>query len=213
MKTIAVVNHKGGVGKSTVVTTLASCFANKDKKVLLGDFDIQQSSANWLTTRPEDLKKVHSWEFDGKGMPTPDADTDYLIIDTHAGLRSNDLAKIVAMSDKVIVPVRPGSFDIMSTETFLEEIVDMINAQSRATDICVIGNMVDARTKSSQQLLAFTSGTGLDNPTNIRQTQLYIHLAAHGMSVFDSASDLVAKDKEMWEPLIKWVEADVQTAG
>lgn len=53
MKIISILNHKGGVGKSIIATNLAGYYANKGGNVLLGDFDIQQSSQNWLNFRPE----------------------------------------------------------------------------------------------------------------------------------------------------------------
>ena len=52
MRTIMVMNSKGGSGKSTVATNLASYFATKDKKVVLLDFDPQGSSMAWLAARP-----------------------------------------------------------------------------------------------------------------------------------------------------------------
>jgi len=54
MKTILVVNAKGGCGKTTLSTNLASYFATNELKTVLVDFDPQQSALEWLQERNPD---------------------------------------------------------------------------------------------------------------------------------------------------------------
>lgn len=207
MEIISVLNHKGGVGKTTLATNIAGYFANKEgNKVMIGDFDVQQSSQNWLALRSKNATSINSWEFIDGRLAVPPDDITHIIIDSPAGISGDALRKQVSLSDKVVVPLRPGIFDILSTETFLEEIVEMINEQEKETKICVIGNMVDMRTKSTDQLLKFINGAGLPAPAVIRQAQIYVHLAAHGLTIFDSKSDIFAKELEQWRGLIDWLE-------
>ncbi len=51
MKTILVVNAKGGCGKTTISTNLASYFATNELNTVLVDFDPQQSTLEWLKER------------------------------------------------------------------------------------------------------------------------------------------------------------------
>ncbi len=205
-KVISILNHKGGVGKSTISTNLAGYFANKGQKVLIGDFDVQQSSHNWLSQRPKNLAPIYAWEIENGQLYTNEKDIETIIVDGPAGIRAGSLKKLVSMSDKVIVPLKPGYFDIMSTESFLEEIVEIINEQEKETDLCLIGNMADIKTKATEQLAKFISSTGLFSPTMIRQAQIYVHLAAHGLTIFDSKSNLFEKALLQWQPLIDWIE-------
>lgn len=205
-KVISILNHKGGVGKSTISTNLAGYFANQGKKVLIGDFDVQQSSYNWLEHRPEALPKIYAWQINNGSISTDEKDIDIVIIDSPAGIRAGSLQKLVAMSDKVIVPLKPGYFDILSTEFFLEEIVEIINEQPKDTDLCIIGNMVDVNTKAAEQLSKFIKSTGLCNPTMIRQAQIYVNLAAHGLTIFDSKTNIFEREMEQWLPLINWAQ-------
>ena len=207
MHVISILNHKGGVGKSTIATNVAGYFANEGHNVLIGDFDIQQSSRNWLEMRPENTAPIFTWEIQDGQLLTPPEGTSHIVIDSPAGLRASSLKKLVSLSDKIIVPLKPSIFDMMSTQSFLEEIIEMINEQDKPIDLCVIGSMVDSRTKSSEQLAKFVSELELDSPTSIRQAQIYVHLAAHGLTLFDAKNNTLDKEKEQWYPLLDWLEA------
>jgi chromosome partitioning protein len=50
MRTIAVVNQKGGTGKTTTSVSLGATLAERGKKVLLVDLDPQHSTTTWLAT-------------------------------------------------------------------------------------------------------------------------------------------------------------------
>jgi len=58
MKTIAVANQKGGVGKTTSTLALASAIANKGYKVCLVDLDPQGSLTLSLGLNPDTLEKT-----------------------------------------------------------------------------------------------------------------------------------------------------------
>lgn len=206
MKIISILNHKGGVGKSTIATNLAGYYANQGGKVLLGDFDVQQSSQNWLNFRPDNAAPIQNWELEDGKLVTPPHGTTHIIIDGPAGIRANSLERLVSMSDKIITPLKPSLLDMMTTEQFFEEVVEMINKQPKNIDLCVVGNMVDARTKSAEQLKKFLNEIGIDCPTFIRQGQIYIHLVTHGLSIFDSKTATFEKEIEQWKPLINWLE-------
>jgi chromosome partitioning protein len=52
MPVIAVVNRKGGSGKSTLSTNIAAWCAHNGWQVMLGDVDRQRSMQSWLSRRP-----------------------------------------------------------------------------------------------------------------------------------------------------------------
>jgi chromosome partitioning protein len=65
---------------------------------------------------------------------------------------------------------------------------------------------LDPRTKAAEQLGRFVSGLGIPVAGYLRDTQNYVHLAAHGLTVFDVPSQRIEKDRETWEPLLRWVQ-------
>ncbi len=53
MRTIMTMNAKGGCGKTTIATNIATWFADDGAKVALVDFDPQGSSLDWLEARKD----------------------------------------------------------------------------------------------------------------------------------------------------------------
>ena len=69
----------------------------------------------------------------------------------------------------------------------------------------IVGMRVDTRTRAAEQLSRFVTGLGLPVAGYLRDTQNYVHLAAHGLTRFDVPSVRVEKDRTTWEPLVKWI--------
>ena len=92
MNTTLVINPKGGSGKTTVATTLASHFAVAAVPTTLMDYDPQGSSLAWLRLRAPHAPKIHAanaaparpGQLRSMAMHVP-ADTRQLVIDAPAG--------------------------------------------------------------------------------------------------------------------------------
>jgi chromosome partitioning protein len=87
---IAVINRKGGSGKSTVATHIAAHLARGGQPVMLGDVDRQQSSRAWLRRRSRlDAVKappIRGWVIDKTSVARPPAGITHLVLDTPGGL-------------------------------------------------------------------------------------------------------------------------------
>ena len=105
-----------------------------------------------------------------------------------------------------ILWLEPAPFDLMATQTFLEQLALQFGKSRRFRDtVAIVGMRVDARTKSAEQLHRFIDGLAVPVVTCLRDTQNYVHLAAHGLTLFDVPSARVRKDRESWQPLVDWL--------
>ena len=207
MSAILIANPKGGSGKSTLATNLAGYFARSGHQVMLGDTDRQQSARDWLAIRPGGLPRIRSWEVE-KDLPArPPKGTTHVVLDTPAGLHGKALEKVLKQVNRVIVPVQPSLFDILATRHFLDVLLDGKAVRKERTFVAIIGMRVDPRTRAAGELDRFLASYDLPVLTCLRDTQLYVQLAANGMTLFDLSPARAGKDREQWQPIIDWVDA------
>ncbi len=204
MPVVVVANPKGGVGKSTLSTHIAGYFASRGHAVMLGDADRQQSSRLWLGLRPATARAIQTWDINADLIARPPKGTTHVVVDTPAGLHGWRFKDVMKMADKIIVPVQPSVFDIFATRAFLDDLA--ANKHADKSKIALVGMRVDARTIAADKLHAFVDSLDLPVLTYLRDTQNYVHLAAHGLTLFDVAPGRFEKDLEQWQPLCEWLD-------
>ncbi|SDV48003.1 ParA family protein [Chitinasiproducens palmae] len=204
MTIIVVANPKGGVGKSTLSTQIAGYLASTGESVALGDLDPQQSTAAWLSIRPEALPAIEKWSLNG-GEPSRPG-TRYGVLDTPAGLRDDGLRTALSLADKVIVPVQPSIFDIYAIKAFLDILLEKKRIKRGKIELALVGMRADQRMRSTGELQRFIGDQDVPVITYLRDTQNYVQLAAHGHSLWDVAPSRVERDLEQWAPLTGWLQ-------
>ncbi len=202
MRNVLVANPKGGCGKTTLATNLASYFSTLGHQVVLSDLDRQQSSAQWLQRRPSELPLIQVHTHRGKALA---AEPDWLIADSPAGLRDEKLTAAVKEADCVIVPVQPSAFDIGATRDFLELLAEEKAIRKNKTFVALVGMRVNSRANSALILSEFMNQADFPVLTYLRNAQVYVTAAEQGVGLFDMRPSLVAQDLEQWEPLLQWI--------
>jgi len=205
MPIVVVANPKGGVGKSTLATNIAGYFASQGHSVMLGDADRQQSSRLWLNLRPATARPISTWEVSADLIAKPPKGTSHVVLDTPAGLHGWRFNDVIKLADRVIVPLQPSIFDIFATRDFLTQLAQ--NRHAHKAKIGLVGMRVDARTIAADKLHEFVDSLDLPVLAYLRDTQNYVHLAAHGLSLFDVARGRVEKDLEQWQPICHWLDS------
>ena len=203
MPVIVVANPKGGVGKTTLSTNLAGYLASRGRAVMLGDVDRQQSSRTWLGLRATGLPRISAWEVAQGDVVRPPKGTTHIVLDTPAGLHGKRLDEVMRLADKVLIPLQPSIFDIHATHQFIDEL--LAHRRSSKVQTAVVGMRTREGTISTDQLRTFLKGVDVPLLGFLRDTQNYIHLAAHGLTLWDVASTRFQGDREQWEPIITWV--------
>ena len=123
---IAVLNQKGGAGKSTLATNLARALQLRDRRVLIADADPQQSTVQWreaydATGGGDDMPSVVGVDrdrFDSDLKTVGDA-FDVVVIDGAPRMDARVKAALRA-ADLVLIPVQPSAFDVKATAPLVE---------------------------------------------------------------------------------------------
>ena len=205
MQTILVANPKGGSGKTTLATNLAGWLAGKRQPVALQDLDPQHSSTEWLARRPALFPGVAGVAHGTKMRELKEQGMKWLVVDTPAGLHGDDLDDALRRADAMLVPLTPSAFDMAATARFLDAVRRIKVVRKGGLAIAIVAMRVDARTRSAGELDQFLDGFGFPLVTHLRDTQVYVHCARDGASVFELPRSRGEHDWEQWRPLTRWV--------
>lgn len=207
MRTILVLNAKGGCGKSTISTNLASYFAYEmGKKVVLADYDPQESSLAWLEARDENRPHIEGIAAYKDPVRVP-KDTDYLIMDAPARVHGKELTQLMRKAETVLFPVLPSPIDMRAAKKYMEELVKNGRVSRKEVKIGVIANRVRENTIIFAELYDFIKTMKLPYVATLRDTQNYIRAEERGIGIFEMAPSQVYQDLEDWEPLTKWLRS------
>ncbi|MFO1328140.1 MAG: ParA family protein [Rubrivivax sp.] len=203
MPVVVVANPKGGVGKSTLATNVAGWLARQGHAVMLGDVDRQQSARQWLALRPAHLPPIRGWDIDQDQVLRPPKGTTHVVLDTPAGLHDKRLDAVLRIADKLLVPLQPSLFDIQATHGFVQEL--KAHRRAAAIDVALVGMRVKEHTLANAQLHQYLDTLPVPVVAWLRDTQNYVQLAAHGLTLWDVAPSRVERDLEQWLPLKDWL--------
>lgn len=206
MLTVLVASSKGGCGKSTLVTQLASHWAQDGKRTAIVDTDRQGSSYRWASLRPEGVPGVLGLE-GRRGLQKLPPDTDRVLIDTAAGTGERELEPLVEAANVVLVPVLPSSFDLHATLGFLDQLAGMARIKRGKLPVALVGNRLKPWTNASQDALAqLAESSPFPVVAELRDSQAYVLLTALGKGIFDYHSEQVRSQQQDWLPLLRWIK-------
>jgi chromosome partitioning protein len=201
MRVILVANPKGGSGKTTLSINLAGWLASQGRRVAMLDLDRQKSATHWLAARDMALPDIELLRDGQKG------ETDWLVIDSPAGLHGKNLERALKLAHKVAVPIAPSLFDIRASQEFLAALHAEKAVRKGHAFVGVVGMRVDPRTRAGVTLEQFMAQQDLPVLAYLRNTQNYVNAAFEGKSLFDLPHHIAERDIEQWAGLTGWLES------
>jgi chromosome partitioning protein len=172
---------------------------------VLADADPQRSSTQWLKRRPPLFPPIVGQEGDAKKKDLKDFDAQWLVVDTAAGANGESLRDAVRRADVMLVPLSPSTFDMAATERFLGTLADYKAVKQGELALGIIAMRVDSRTRAAAELDEFVKAFDFPLIAHLRDTQVYVHCARDGLSVFDLPRSRGEQDWDEWRPLTRWV--------
>lgn len=215
MLTILVINSKGGSGKTTLTTNLASYFAGKKLRTAIADYDPQGSSLQWLKTRPVTLDVIRGANAaPAKGNSHLNSqkswvplDTEVLVIDAPAGTGGLLLKDLVRKSNYIVIPVAPSPIDIHATADFIKDLFLIGGARTANAKIAVVANRVRNRSAPAYAALErFLSSLKMPFLSSISDSDVYIDAVEQGIGVFEMDEIRSGKERQELMPIMRWLE-------
>jgi len=214
LRRITIINVKGGCGKTTVATNLASAYAKLNISTALLDYDPQGSSMYWLQSRPSEAAQLHGIAAYPEKSATVTRsfqlrlpqNTERAIIDTPAGLTGLALIDQLRSTDTILIPVLPSSIDIHATADFIRDLFLIAKIRPQRTRVCIICNRVKANTLSFRALERFLLALNIPVIGQLRETQNYVTSSANGLGVHELKSRSNQQDIDAWQQVVDWLE-------
>ena len=214
MLRIVVINSKGGCGKTTIVTNLASFYAASGSCTALFDYDPQGSSMRWLRTRSNEDAVIYgvaayqnaprsttmSWHL---RLPP---ETDYLIIDTPPGLKGAALIEQIKGADCILIPVLPSPIDIFATADFIRDLLLEAKVRQTRTRVGIIANRVKKNTLAFKALERFLRTLNIPVVARLRDSLNYVKASEDGLGIHELKNKPVYVDKMHWRGINDWIE-------
>lgn len=197
MPVIAILNQKGGVGKTTMSTHIARAFQIDGANVMLVDADPQGSARDWSAANDSQPVTVV-----GLDRPSLDKDVrkvagnhDLIIIDGAARLENMAIAAIKA-ADLVLIPVQPSPYDIWAAADLVELIKSRIELTDGALKAAFFINRAITGTRIGREISEAVAGYDLPVlNTVIHQRVSFATSAAKGLTVLDAEPGSEAADE------------------
>ena len=189
----AVVNTKGGVGKTTTAVHLAVMLARQGNTLLI-DGDPQASAASWAAWRREtDFNPSPTTTcLTGKAILAEGkqlaAGFEHVVVDA-GGRDSVGLRSALLLAQRAIIPIGASNLDAAAM-TDLLEVVEMARDYNPELDVRVLLTRVDPRTKDAADMLAFLAEHSLRVlPTQVCERVAFRRAIGEGAVVLELGRD------------------------
>ena len=212
MRSILVMNAKGGSGKTTISINLAVYYALEGYNVALVDYDPLYCALDWLEGRPESRPKITGLEGLQKGARVPSG-TEIVILDAPAATHGRQVTELLSRAQTCVIPVIPSTIDLNAAARFIDEITELGRVLNRKVRVASVANRIRENAPGHFKIEEFLESTKLRSGRKLpfvaclRNSINYSHAADRGLGVWEIAPSKAAHDLEMWAPLTDWLDS------
>jgi chromosome partitioning protein len=213
LQKIVVLNPKGGCGKTTLATNLASYFALHGPLPALMDCDPLGFSMRWLEKRSPNRAPIYgipaykssphatrSWQ-----LRVPREST-RLIVDTPAALNSPQIHDLIYDANNILIPVLPSPIDIRFAAQFIAELLLATQIERGNRKLAVIANRTRSNTRALKQLMRFLTSLKIPIVGILRDSQAYVQASDLGIGVYEMPSYKAGSDIDDMSAITSWLD-------
>ena len=218
--TTLVINPKGGSGKTTVSTNLASYFAAREVPTAIMDYDPQGSSLNWVRLRPGHVAKIHganaapqrAGRLRSVDMHVP-PDIRQLIIDAPAGTSGLLLQDMLGRAHCILIPVAPSAIDIHATANFIKDLLLSGRIRARNIRLGVVANRVRKSMPVYEPLERFLASLKMPLLARLADSDVFLGAAESGIGIFEMDYAACEEERRQFAPIAEWVDSSQLVAA
>ena len=210
MPVVALLNEKGGVGKTTIATHLARGLQQAGHEVVVIDSDPQGSARDWYAAAGETnaLPPVIGLDRPAlfKDMSSLIRGFAWAVIDGSPSVEALAVAALKA-ADRVLIPVQPSPYDVWAAES----LVELVRARQDVTDGRPAAAFVISRqivgTKLAGEVREALEGYGLPILRSFTSQRVsYPNSASRGSTVLDDEPEgaAAAEVRALVEEVLAW---------
>ncbi len=210
---IVILNPKGGCGKTTLATNLASYFAVHGSHPTLVDCDPRGYSMRWLDKRPTQRPKIFGvaadifcTQTDKRYQLRAWPGSTYMIVDLPAALAPDQLFDQTYDANSILIPVVPSEIDIYAAASFIADLLLFAQLDRRNRNLAIIANRTRENTRSYRMLMRFLTSLEIPLIAQLRDSQNYVHAAANGIGICEMPAYRAKRDVMQLELIVAWLE-------
>ncbi|HEX7080593.1 MAG TPA: ParA family protein [Gammaproteobacteria bacterium] len=210
---VVVLNPKGGSGKTTLATNLASYYALRGAAPTLVDCDPQGFGLRWLEKRPADRPVIHGMRGYDEGVYASalltlkgHPDSSVMIIDLPAAISYERLHAYTYVADSILLPIQPSAIDVHAGTRFIAELLLDARVDRNERRLAIVANRVRERTKSFSMLMRFLTSLRIPMIAALRDSQNFVHAADQGLGICEMPAHKVKNDLAQLSAIVSWLD-------
>lgn len=188
MKILALLNEKGGVGKSTISQNIAVCLHRQGKRVVLVDADPQGTTRDWRSASPEsaDIPNVIALDRPEMLASLKSINADIVIIDTPAKAEKMT-ASVIRYADAALIVIQPSGADIWASAAAVRLIQQKIDVGGKIV-AAFLANRVSGSSNLSKEVLAGEwNGYGIEQlDSTVGNRVAFAQALTDGVSIYET---------------------------